>query len=45
MTRLAQVVKDIDHEVEGIAIAAGDGEAGLARLAEELRVHITRFAG
>lgn len=45
MSRLTQVIRDIDQEVAGIALAAGDGESGLARLAEELRVHIGRFAG
>ena len=45
MARLTQVIRDIDQEVEGIAVAAGDGESGLARLAEELHVHIGRFAG
>ena len=44
MARLTQVIRDIDQEVEGIAIAAGDGESGLARLAEELHAHIGRFA-
>jgi methyl-accepting chemotaxis protein len=45
MGRLADVVKEIDREVEGIVVAAGDGNGGLARLAEDLRGHVTRFAG
>ncbi len=45
MARLTEVIRGIDQEVEGIAAAAGDGESGLARLAEELHTHIGQFAG
>lgn len=42
MARLTEVIRDIDREVAGIAVAAGSGDSGLARLAEDLHVSIGR---
>lgn len=44
IARISAVIRTVDESVAGIAAAAGDGDAGLALMAETLRSEIGRMA-